>query len=130
MCMIDMLSTGTGDFGREQGRTARRKHECVDCCQAISPGEPYRRISGRYEAEWYSYAVCRGCAEVSTWIVDLCGGVLHGALWEDIHEHLECVDELKPGRYEALIDIVTRTKQLHLLPFGDPNHPQYDSWEA
>jgi len=66
--------------------TARKKHTCCECGEAISPGERYEVISGLWEGSWDRYKTCLPCQRIRD---DLCScGYLFGGLREAIWEAL------------------------------------------
>lgn len=40
---------------------ARKEHRCCECACAIQPGTRYRRVSGIWDSDPSSYAICSRC---------------------------------------------------------------------
>ena len=55
------------EFHSTKAVKARKAHRCHECAGQIQPGETYQRGAGRYEGDFYSYALCAPCDQAWSW---------------------------------------------------------------
>lgn len=67
---------------RRTERRARRAHACIECGEAITPGERYVSITGRWDDSWHRLAICLGCDDIRSTL--FCGTWTYGDMWEDL----------------------------------------------
>lgn len=52
------------EFCNEDYVTARKEHQCYECCRMILRKEGYKRISGKWDGEFLSMAICDDCEDL------------------------------------------------------------------
>lgn len=99
---IDDYNVNGPDFFQERISKARKKYRCCECGGDIKPGDPYERVSGKWDGEVSNIRTCILCSRIRK---DLCRSWTYGELREVIREELgfdyvtsECygVDDVEP----------------------------------
>ncbi len=86
MCMIDACDIN--EFYHARNPTARKEHTCDECGRTIEVGEKYESVVAKSDGQLWSCKTCRHCVAVREWLREVCGGWVHHAVLEDLHEHL------------------------------------------
>src|SRR5687768_5642766 len=55
----------TAQFYTEREVTARKDHQCYECCEPIRKGEKHQLVTGRWEGEFTTYRFCAPCWEIT-----------------------------------------------------------------
>lgn len=76
------------DVYREDWRTARKAHHCVECRRPrIQPGDRYMDITGLWEGRWDQYRRCERCHRAAEALhPDLECPLVIGGLREELRE--------------------------------------------
>lgn len=86
-------------FCKQEMRTARKEHKCVECGSTIHPGDRYEHTSGVWDGAWETFKTCRICKAVRA---DFFHGYLFGTLWEEMRQAyglgFDTIEE--PGRFD------------------------------
>ena len=62
---------------------ARKTHQCIECGNAIQPGENYERTSAKWEDEVKTYKTCLLCVEIrNKFSCD--GSWIFGTIWDEL----------------------------------------------
>jgi hypothetical protein len=107
MCMID--GADPTDFHKTEARTARKEHRCYECSRKIAPGERYQRTTALFGGSFDHHATCAHCAAAESWLLKHCGGLLWGAVADDLAEHFE--EEPEYRRLDGLGRLVVGIKR-------------------
>jgi hypothetical protein len=86
MCMIDECDAPSVYL--PQIRKARKEHKCCECFRQIEIGEQYEQVTGNWDGSWGSFKTCLHCLEARKWLMKQCHGYVHGAVFEDLREHI------------------------------------------
>ena len=63
-------------------RTARKRRQCCECGETITPGDRYEHVRGKWEGTFSAYATCEGCLDIRTTLC--CSSWCYGGLFEDL----------------------------------------------
>lgn len=95
MCMTDY---DRPSLYVSENRKARKEHRCLECFRVIHAGEQYQHVRGVWDGEPGTYKTCAHCLVGQKLLQDECGGFSHGAIDEDLEEH---ISELLPWSMKA-----------------------------
>lgn len=56
------------EFIAVETRRARKMHRCSECAHAISPGETYRHIRGKWDGMMYTFRQCPRCLDLIAYV--------------------------------------------------------------
>lgn len=101
MCMADYNDDRPTIYRTRNCRT-RKPRKCDECGRAVSVGEIYGNSFMVYEGHGSTFVTCAHCIIGQQWLADNCGGFLHGAVWEDLEEHI--------GEYPTIAFPLSRLK--------------------
>ena len=87
MCMADYADDMPTIYRRKDHHT-RKDRKCDECGRIIAKGELYQNAFMVYDGEGSTYITCEHCTVGQAWLSENCGGFLHGAVWEDLEEHI------------------------------------------
>lgn len=87
MCRVEWAEPC--DVYRDALRVARREHHCGECSAPILPGSKYEDVTMLYDGIWATAKTCADCVRDRGWLVDQCGGYIHGEVLEELVEHWE-----------------------------------------
>ena len=100
-CVCDIDADNSVVYNASE-RTARKHHLCGECHRLIEPGERYEYVFEIYDGDPQSHKTCMTCGQMGR---ELLGCILHGRVWQDIHEHYcaddDCICEL-PARRDRM----------------------------
>ncbi len=66
-------------------RTARKDHQCSECCRAIARGDSYEYVTALYDGSWSEYRTCRNCVVLRGMAAETpCHTELHECWWEEV----------------------------------------------
>ena len=59
---------------------SRKERKCFECGMEIRAGEPYERVSGKWEGRIDTFHTCRFCVDLRTWVKNNvpCLCIIHG----------------------------------------------------
>lgn len=80
--------------------TARKEHVCLECRRVIQPGETYERVVAVWDDQLQVVNTCLDCRSIIKEM--FCEGVCYGAVWDDLHFHLEEVGTISEDCLLAL----------------------------
>src|SRR5271156_2961080 len=112
-------------------RTARKEHQCYECCGAIPSRARYEHISMLFDGKWDSFRLCLLCREIGDHFA--CGnGRTLGTLWSDLEENFypdmkaggPCMDGLSPAAKHLLID----RRMAWYFDQDEIDDQQWDGW--
>jgi len=88
---------GNSEFANAQICKARKQYKCYECHNVIAVGDQYRRDTGKYDGEFYSYTTCMGCADIRESFSPQ--GMVFGGVWKDMEYNwgsvtTACFDQL------------------------------------
>lgn len=86
MCMADYSERP--DVYHAALRRARKVRKCEECRRDITIGEKYESASMVYDGYWSRFSTCQHCTVAMAWLIQNCGGFMHGAVWDDLEEHI------------------------------------------
>jgi hypothetical protein len=86
MCMYD--DDWPAKVYRQQERRAAKDHRCAECNRTITKGERYHYVAAIWEDTWDTFRTCLQCRQVMRWLEVVCEGWMHGAIQEDLFEHV------------------------------------------
>lgn len=109
MCSLDYDSPL---FYRQTYRNARKEHKCSECGRIIMPTEFYQYAIGKWDRALSVFKTCINCCVPQKWLLEKCGGYLHGGLYEEILEHAQEYRAMYLYRWA----IGMRWKWRHYLP--------------
>jgi hypothetical protein len=112
VCIGGYDSDGYPEFYNSGRPKARKEHRCEDCRRTIAKGQVYRRDSGKFDGELFSYKTCLICDEIRQAFT--CAeydqvGPPPGDLWSDIQEMMfpnlttACFDKLSTPKAKAYL---------------------------
>lgn len=92
-CLVDYdYSDNLAEICTTTIRTARKSHQCCECGEAITPGDRYEHVRGKWEGTFSTNSTCEGCLNIRTALC--CTTWCYGKLFEDLHDS----DLLTPDR--------------------------------
>lgn len=86
MCAIDGADDRYVIYQRSL-RRARKVYGCAECGRVIQVGERYSSTRGMIDGHWDTWHTCIHCHAGERWLIEECGGFLHGGVLEDLEEH-------------------------------------------
>lgn len=95
MCMADYNDDPATVYSSKECRS-RKDRKCDECSRKIAIGERYQNTFMVYDGRGSTWITCEHCVVGMRWLADNCGGFLHGAVWEDVHEHVREYPTLAP----------------------------------
>jgi hypothetical protein len=101
--MIDGCDDPYTIYNPHKPTRAAKEHKCAECFRPIAVGETYYRATGLYDGQWDTHHTCSHCYVACQWLVDNCGGFLHGGVDEDIYEHVR--DYRRPDLLRLVVGI-------------------------
>lgn len=114
MCMAD--GGDLPEFYRKTLCVARREHKCAECTRIICPGENYQSVFGVFEGATFTSKTCSHCLVAQSWLAKNCGGWLHGAMIDDIKEHIAEYPDIGFGLARLVVGARRRWRS-----FSDPS---------
>ncbi len=87
MCMADYGGDRPSIYRAKTART-RKDRRCEECGRAIAVGERYQNAFMVHDGYGSTWVTCEHCIVAMDWLVENCGGFLHGGVWEDLEEHI------------------------------------------
>jgi len=90
---------------------ARKEHRCCDCGTLIRPGERYTLVSGKWDGEFETFAICQSCDDLRSRCDLACtsyGDLADGVYWrlEDNPQDMELLAFER--RRAAALDLVPK----------------------
>lgn len=85
MCRVD--DAEPCDVYTDVMRTARMEHRCSECSATIHSRERYEHVTMLYDGHWATFKTCLACIDDRGWLVEQCGGFLHGEVQDELVEH-------------------------------------------
>ena len=89
-CVFVDLCGALPQFHRATEPVARKEYHCDECGRAIKPGDKYEYVVGKWEGEMSVHRTCASCLEIRNAM--FCEGYIYRQLWQDLAEHIACVD--------------------------------------
>lgn len=84
-CFCDYESP---EFYSKHTKKARVRHQCFECCHAISPGEMYEYVVGKWDGDLQVHKTCNRCVSlrehISAHVPCFCWA--HGNMLDDARE--------------------------------------------
>lgn len=85
ICAISYDGDDYGEFQVHEMRTARKNYICCECGRAISPGDKYEYVAGKWDSGFATHRTCALCVEIRE--AFSCGnGYCYTRVWEGIEE--------------------------------------------
>jgi len=78
------------EFYSETMRKARKEHRCTECRRIIEHGEHYEYVTGKWDGEFSEHKTCPDCLSIRK--AFFCKGWGHGAIYEDLWDHIYYMD--------------------------------------
>jgi hypothetical protein len=110
MCMIEGADETYRIYNGPRVVVSRKEHRCDECYRTIAKGERYWSSSGLGSDGWDQHYICTHCYVAASWLMTNCQGFLHGAINEDIQEHVEEYGDTDAGPGLARIAVGMRRK--------------------
>lgn len=79
---IDHYEGGTS-FYQDRIATARKEHQCCECCGKIEPGEKYEVSVGVSDGDFFHQKTCQSCTDIRH--AYFCSWEF-GSMWEAMRE--------------------------------------------
>jgi hypothetical protein len=102
-CTIDVDGDGGPDVYRDKIQTARKQHQCSECCRIIEKGEKYEYVFGVWDSPSV-YKTCEDCLSIRNQFFE--EGWLFTQIWENFQDNFNyigavvpesCISALTPG---------------------------------
>ena len=87
------------EFYHKQMRHARKLHRCSECSRAITAGENYEHVWGKWDASPETFRTCQRCLALKEWVGAHvpCACWMHGNLREEAMENAISYAHEAPG---------------------------------
>ena len=83
------------EFYRNKDHTAKKQYKCCECNKPITPGQRYRRTSGKWEGDVREFKTCESCSDIWDNLTALGYCITHEELSEFYQEHLDGIGSKK-----------------------------------
>jgi hypothetical protein len=101
------------DFFNAKIFKAKKAHKCTECRRAITPGEEYEYVSGKWEGRFEAYKTCQDCLSIRNEF--FCDGYSFGDLRSDLTDYIwgangdipeSCLSALTPAARDMVCEII------------------------
>ncbi len=105
MCNLDYDAP---DLYKKIVRKSLKSYFCYECSRVIEKNEKYSYVFAVYGKDKSVFRTCLHCLIGQEWLLNQCGGYMHGNLQEEIREHAE--DYKRMDLYRFIISMGNQWK--------------------